>query len=131
MQAPIDTKDSVAVEAEVRRIYQDLFPQGDSHFAPRALGSAKDWFIGRDHKHQAIDVHYHDFEHTLQGLLCLAHLFEGRHRAGAAPAFQQRTFELAIMAMLLHDSGYLKMRHDTHGTGAKFTPTHEIGRAHV
>jgi len=124
MQSPVDTKDSLAVEAEVQRIQQRLFPQGEYGLVSRALGWARDWFAGRSQGRQAVDVHYHDFEHTLQGLLCLVRLFEGRHRAGATPPLPQRIFELAVLAMLLHDTGYLKRRNDTQGTGAKFTPTH-------
>jgi len=33
-------------------------------------------------------------------------------------------FELALLAILLHDTGYLKRRNDTQGTGAKYTLTH-------
>jgi hypothetical protein len=29
-----------------------------------------------------------------------------------------------VLAILLHDTGYLKKRNDTQGSGAKFTPTH-------
>jgi hypothetical protein len=33
-------------------------------------------------------------------------------------------FELGILAILLHDTGYLKKRNDIEGTGAKYTATH-------
>jgi hypothetical protein len=33
-------------------------------------------------------------------------------------------FELALLAILFHDTGYLKRRDDTEGTGAKYTITH-------
>jgi hypothetical protein len=36
----------------------------------------------------------------------------------------QRHFELGILAILLHDTGYLKTRDDTTGTGAKYTFVH-------
>ena len=36
----------------------------------------------------------------------------------------KRLFELALLAALLHDSGYLKKHGDTDGTGAKYTIIH-------
>src|SRR6185437_3386983 len=47
-----------------------------------------------------------------------------RHRAKAKPLLTQRMFELGLLAILMHDTGYLKQRGDTEGTGAKYTVTH-------
>jgi hypothetical protein len=71
-----------------------------------------------------VDARYHDFEHTLQGTLCLARLLRGRHAAGGQPPLTQRIFQLSLVAILLHDTGYLKKRDDLEGTGAKYTVTH-------
>jgi hypothetical protein len=51
-------------------------------------------------------------------------LLAGRQAAGANPKLTQRMFELGLTAGLLHDSGYLKKRGDTNGTGAKYTVVH-------
>jgi hypothetical protein len=51
-------------------------------------------------------------------------LLRGRHEAGAKPVLDQRAFQLGLMAILMHDTGYLKTRDDTEGTGAKYTITH-------
>ncbi|MBU6399579.1 MAG: hypothetical protein KGS61_04625, partial [Verrucomicrobia bacterium] len=40
------------------------------------------------------------------------------------PALSQRMFELGLLAILFHDTGYLKKRQDTQGTGAKYTLIH-------
>jgi hypothetical protein len=48
----------------------------------------------------------------------------GRHCAGTRPPLTQRYFELGLLAILLHDTGYLKKRDDTQGTGAKYTAVH-------
>src|SRR5262249_62118285 len=74
--------------------------------------------------YQPVDALYHDFEHTLQGTLCMARLLRGRHHAGAQPRLTERMFRLGVLAILLHDTGYLKKREDTEGTGAKYTVTH-------
>lgn len=120
----VDTNLPSAVEAEVLSAYMELFPGG----MPGVIRDAFDWavacFEGRRDGFQAIDSLYHDFGHTLQGTLCLARLLRGRHLANARPALLQRTFELAIIAILFHDTGYLKASGDTAGTGAKYTTSH-------
>jgi len=124
MYPPIVTKDPAAVEVEVQAACLGMFPGGDRLFVPMAFGWAIECFTGRHPGYQAVDARYHDFEHTLQGTLCMIRLLEGRHRAGVEPQLTPAMFQLGLLAILLHDSGYLKRRDDTQGTGAKYTITH-------
>jgi hypothetical protein len=124
MFAPVDTRIPQEVEGQICSIYRSLFPEGDSSFVSRAFDWAKQCFSGHYADYQPIDARYHDLEHTLQGTLCLARLLHGRHSAGAKPAITQHQFELVLLAILFHDTGYLKKRSDTEGTGAKYTVTH-------
>lgn len=124
MQPVIDTKRSPLVEAEVQSAYQAMFPQGNQLFVPRAFQWAVDCFTGKYRDYQPIDAHYHDLEHTMQGTLCMARLLRRRHEFGGTPVLTQRMFELGILAILMHDTGYLKKRGDTDGTGAKYTLVH-------
>ena len=124
MFPPVVTKDPTAVEVEVQAAYLAMFPNGDPLFMPRVFGWAIECFTGGYADYQAIDARYHDFEHTLQGTLCMARLLRGRHQANAQPQITQRLFQLGIIGILLHDTGYLKRRDDTEGTGAKYTVTH-------
>ncbi len=120
----VSTKDPTAVEVEVQRACLDLFPGGDRLFVPAVFGWAIDCFTGHYQDYQPVDAQYHDFEHTLQGTLCMARLLRARQRAGAQPALTERVFQLGIIAILLHDTGYLKRHGDNDGTGAKYTVTH-------
>ena len=124
MYPPVVTKDPTAVEVEVQAACRTMFPEADPLFVPRAFGWAIECFTGNYRDYQAVDARYHDFEHTLQGTLCLARLLRGRHAAGAQPQLTQRMFQLSLVAILLHDTGYLKKRGDRDGTGAKYTVTH-------
>jgi len=124
MWRKIDTRDPLAVAAQIRSDYQAMFSKADRLFIPQVFGWAIDCFNGRHPDFQAIDARYHDLEHTLQGALCLSTLLRGRHEAGEQPPLGQEHYELAILAILFHDTGYLKRRHDTTGTGAKYTQTH-------
>ncbi len=118
------TNNPSAVAAEVQAALLACEPEADPLFVPRAFSWANDCFTGRHKNYQAIDARYHDFEHTLQATLCLARLLRGRRLAGAQPPLHRHFFQLAILAILLHDTGYLKLRTDTEGTGAKYTAVH-------
>jgi hypothetical protein len=124
MYPPVVTKDPTAVEVEVQSAYLGMFPEGDATFVPRVFGWVTECFTGSYQDYQAVDARYHDFEHTLQGTLCMARLLHGRHVARAHPQLTQRMFQLGLLAILTHDTGYLKKRGDTEGTGAKYTVTH-------
>jgi hypothetical protein len=112
------------VEREVAATYRRLFPAGERAFVPRAFEWVTLCFEGRHPDYQAIDALYHDLEHTMQGTLCLVRLLCGRHQAEAQPAFSPSLFHLGLLAILFHDTGYLKRREDTQGTGAKYTAIH-------
>src|SRR5215469_13961867 len=124
MQSVIPTRDPTAVAGEVQKVYQKMFPGAGVFFVPQAFGWAIDSFTGHFGEYQPVDTRYHDFEHTLQGTLCLARLLHGRHSADAKPGLSAKYFELGLLAILLHDTGYLKKRDDTEGTGAKYTVVH-------
>lgn len=124
MPVDIDTKDIEAVCAESDRIYRSIYADADPDFLPWARDWFRTVFEGRYGDYLPVDVPYHDREHTMQGLLCLVRLLHGRHKADARPAVPRETFELGILAILLHDTGYLKRAGDTDGTGAKYTLIH-------
>jgi hypothetical protein len=124
VDSDIETRHSASVEFAVLSIYKTIFPQGDPCVVQKAFAVALDCFNGKYGNYQAIDARYHDLEHTLQGTLCFARMLYGRYEAKAEPPLTQRLFELALHAILLHDTGYLKTHDDTEGTGAKYTLTH-------
>jgi hypothetical protein len=124
MLPAVDTKDTAAVENEVAGAYRGMFAEADPGFVPRVFGWGRACFAGDCPGYQANDAQYHDLEHTMQGILCMTRLLEGRLRAGAKPVIGQKMFELGLMAMVFHDTGYLKQEQDREGSGAKYTLTH-------
>jgi len=120
----VDTRDPMAVAAVVRSDQLTMFPEADRLFVPRWFSRVIDCFTGRNPSWQAVDVPYHDLEHTMQGVLCLTTLLSRRAATVCQPAVDEAHFELAVLAMLLHDTGYLKSPEDRSGTGAKYTRTH-------
>jgi hypothetical protein len=120
----VDTRDAGAVQEEIHSLYKSMFPNGDETFLPKAFGWVIDSFRGRYANYLPIDARYHDLEHTLQGALCFARLLEGYFRAHADPPLSEKMVQLGLLAILLHDTGYLKTRDDVEGTGAKYTLVH-------
>jgi len=68
---------------EVQAACREMFSDGDAQFVPQALSWASECFTGRYGDYQAVDARYHDFEHTLQGTLCMARLLRGRGHGSA------------------------------------------------
>lgn len=124
MLASIDTKQPLAVQAEVQNVYAALFPDGNIDFVPTVFEWVNSCFTGQYRDYLPIDARYHDLEHTLQGTLCMVRLLHNRAITNDQPPLDQRMFELGLIAILLHDTGYLKQRGDDTGTGAKYTLTH-------
>lgn len=120
----VATNDAAAVKAEVESIYLGIYPEGDSALVGRVFECVLKCFRGECTGYLAIDTRYHDLEHTLQGALCMARLLAARQKAQAKPLLDQSHFELGLLAILLHDTGYAKQENDTSGTGAKYTHTH-------
>jgi hypothetical protein len=120
----VATNDPTAVESHVQSAYLSMFPDGDRLFVSRVFGFAIECFTGHYSDYQAVDARYHDFEHTLQGTLCMARLLQAWQSANGQRPLTERLFQLGILGILLHDTGYLKKRDDLEGTGAKYTTTH-------
>ena len=121
----VDTKNTGAVVRAVKDAFADIGAQASFPLLDRLFEDVEGMFQGRYAGYQAIDMKYHDFEHTLQATLCLIHILQGRSRTPDKPVLVARDWELAVMGALLHDSGYLKPNGDLEGTGAKYTFVHE------
>ena len=106
--------------------YARMFPGKIPTIGRQALHDVELMFNGRYLDYQANDMPYHNLEHTLRVLVCYNDIMEGRHNAGIEPHLGARQFELGVIAVLFHDTGYLKLRADRKGTGAKYTFTHVL-----
>ncbi len=122
---PINTKSTAAVLQAVQESFAEIGATGSFPLLGRLFEDVEGMFAGRYAGYQAIDMTYHDFEHTLQATLCLVNILRGRSRTPDRPVLAARDWELSVIAALLHDSGYLKANDDREGTGAKYTFVHE------
>ena len=126
MFPPVETKNPGAVAAFVAGKFAEMYPDASDDWLNRIFRDMEDLFTGRHPDFAPCDIRYHDFEHTLQATVCITLLLEGRHIAQVHPKLTARQFQLAVAAVLLHDSGYLRVRSDTSGTCAKYTYCHVL-----
>lgn len=122
----VDTKNATAVALFVEETFAVLYPGASPSWLESVFRDIERLFAGQHPDYCGIDLRYHDLEHTLQATVCLVQLLEGRHQARVEPQLSPRQFALAVSAVLLHDAGYLKLRSDTAGTGAKYTFCHVL-----
>ena len=120
----VTTKNPSEVESSVRAIYLSIYPRADGSEVSKWFSWAMSCFEGKTAGYLPIDMKYHDVEHTLMVALCMARLLEGRHLERAEPHLSQHQFRCAMVAVLFHDTGYLKKNDDLAGTGAKYTLIH-------
>ena len=126
MLPPFDTISVPAAAQATRAAFSEMFPGVQPQITTKVFGAVEAMFAGRYLDYQPIDTPYHDLEHTLRVVVCFVRIFEGRHHAGIEPRISPRQFELGVTAALFHDTGYLKLRADLEGTGAKYTFTHVL-----
>ncbi len=113
------------IAARIAALQKSVFPEMDTGYIPARFNNVEAMFEGRYPGYLPMDTAYHDIEHTMQATLCLFHLLANRQRSGALPALDEADFNVVLIAMLLHDIGYLKEKGDDEGTGAKYTHVHE------
>ena len=128
----VDTRDDAAVAARIKAMLGEIQPDWDTTLFDQVFAEVKHCFTGEHPDYRKLDLHYHDYQHTLQATLCMGRLLRGWFRAGNPAGISWRQAELALVAVLLHDMGYLKLQHDTEGTSAKYTYAHVLrGCAHA
>lgn len=106
-------------------VASELFDKSSPAYIRRIFGEVETLFAGGFQDYQAIDLKYHDLRHTMQVTMAYVDIMAARQPAVTSPV-TFRQFELGLTAALLHDSGYLKLRSDRSGTGAKYTYCHVL-----
>lgn len=123
----VRTTDAVEVEAEVDRIFLDLYPDASTYALDIAFRDAMSMFAGEVAGVHACDTAYHDVQHTLDVTLTMARLIDGYERSRvAAEPISERDFGLGVVTALFHDVGYLRLDSDAPqvANGAEYTKIH-------
>ena len=119
----VDTTDPVAVNAEVNRIFLELYWPEYTARIDRAFRDVALLYSGKYPGYHACDTAYHDIQHVLDMTLAMARLMHGFERARIVTAsLQARLFNLGIVTALFHDAGYVRRLDDTeHANGGELT----------
>ena len=109
-----------------KKISEVLAPtDGQTGFVADLLAIVDRLFAGKFGAYQPIDLKYHDHQHTIQASWTyLDMVAAGRNIPNPSVVLSLREAQLGLAAILLHDTGYLKVRGDDGGTGAKYTYCH-------
>jgi len=123
----VKTTDPAQVEAEVDRIFLDLYPDASTDALDIAFRDAVSLYGGEVPGVYACDTAYHDIQHTLDVTLTMARLIDGYERSRVSlDPINERQFRLGVITALFHDVGYLR-RHDDQpqaANGAEYTLIH-------
>jgi len=123
----VKTTDAAEVEAEVDRIFLDLYPDASTDTLDSAFRSAVSMYAGEVAGVHACDTAYHDIQHTLDVTLTMARLIDGYERSRVAlDPITEREFRLGVITALFHDVGYLRLNSDAPSVtnGAEHTLIH-------
>lgn len=91
----------------------------------KLLHDVMDLYEGKWQSHEACQVEYHTIDHSLEVALAAARMAIGWNRVKEGEdKLSDTIFLCGMAAALFHDSGYLKNKNDTKGTGGKYTFSH-------
>src|SRR5437762_12590194 len=106
----IDSTKVDAVEAYAGHVFKTMYPRAKLLWLRKVFHDVETLFAGRHPAYAAIDSRYHNLLHTLQAVVCMVMLLEGRRAARVRPAVDAKEFEIAVAAVLLNDTGPLRAR---------------------
>ncbi|MBU0674601.1 MAG: GAF domain-containing protein [Proteobacteria bacterium] len=92
------------------------------------LTDVADLYQGEWPSHEACQTGYHNHGHAIDVALLTARMISGWNKLPLSeehPVIDEPMFLNAIAAALFHDTGYIKEKGDTFGSGGKFSFSHE------
>ena len=109
---------------DVSTIYKDTYDTDNLDLVKQVFNDVADLFAGKMPGYIRCDTGYHDLVHTLQVIQPFIGIIDGINKSGHPVKLSKYYFDLGIIAVLLHDTGYIKTDTDTTGTGGKYTFAH-------
>ncbi len=121
----VNMKSSNAVFEEVRNNFIRFYPASAFEEIKKMYKDFVDLFSGKYPGYQSCNTMYHDKIHTTDTLLALSRLIDG-YNIERKRKLPLKRVNLALIAMLFHDSGFIQKKRDVKGTGAKYTKEHIV-----
>jgi hypothetical protein len=97
------------------------FPEAQLSFFDRCFDDTIRLFAGQYPGYLACKTEYHDLRHTMEVLLATARMIHATLLAGTS--IRPEVAELALLAALMHDIGYIQKKGET-GPGGQYTLVH-------
>jgi hypothetical protein len=113
-----------SLKNKIRAIYREHYRDDDISKIEEVLNDLTDLFAGNMKEYLKCDTGYHDIKHTLQVVPPFVGIIDGWKKSKTRPKITKEFFDRGIIAVLLHDTGYIKTDNDIKGTGAKYTFIH-------
>ena len=122
----VRTTEAAEVNAEVKRIFLNLYPDARTDALDTAFRDATAMYLGEFPGFHACDTAYHDIQHVLEVTLAMARLIDGYERSRiGVESINHELFHLGVVTALFHDIGYLRRQQDQPvANGAAFTLIH-------
>jgi hypothetical protein len=108
----------------IRKVYEENYQDSNIQIIEKVFSDIRDLFNGKRKGFLRCDTKYHDIFHTLQVIHPFVGILDGWNKSGNSPKIPQEMFKLGLIAVLLHDTGYIKKENDIEGTGGKYTFVH-------
>lgn len=112
------------IMGEIKTICRANYRDDDVLLVERVFRDSINLFDGKTGGFQRCDTRYHNIVHTLQTIPPFIEIIDGWNKSKSVPFISKEYYMLGIIAVILHDTGYIKCDDDTGGTGAKYTFTH-------
>lgn len=109
---------------EIRSFCKTNYNVSDIGIIETVFNDVIELFEGRRKGYLRCDTKYHDLLHTFQVIPPFISILNGWNMNKKKPEITLKHFQKGIIAVLLHDTGYIKTENDIEGTGAKYTFIH-------
>jgi hypothetical protein len=109
---------------DIRQVYRENHGAINTELVEMVFNDIIGLFDGKKQGFQRCDTKYHDLFHTLQVLPPFLGILDGWNKSGKTPQITKDCFDLGLISVLLHDTGYIKNDGDHKGTGGKYTFVH-------
>ncbi len=108
----------------IQGVYRENYQDDNIQIIKKVLSDIEDLFNGKRKGFLKCDTKYHDIFHTLQVIPPFIGIIDGWNKSGNSPKISKEMLTLGLIAVLLHDTGYIKTEGDIEGTGGKYTFVH-------
>ncbi|MHB9154464.1 MAG: hypothetical protein ACYC5N_02080 [Endomicrobiales bacterium] len=122
MSRLVDMTSPAAVFEEVKYNFIQQYFIEDFEDVRTTFNDFNALYEGKYPGYRACNTKFHDKIHTTDALLAVSRLIDG-YNLSHRP-LPVRDVKIALIATILHDTGYIQGKKDTRGTGAKYTLNH-------